>query len=221
MENLVFRVENFEGPLDLLVYLVRKKKMDIRDIPISQLADEFIEYTSKMRELDLNVSADFMATASYLMDLKSRALLPHLSAEEKKEFEEKREKLVEMIERYERVKTTVEEFFERDVKPRFPVRVTPAPNFKIEKLREVIESVIGSLRVKEKVYRIKREGLSVEDMMNRIMELEFPVDIEEIFKGIRNRYEFVIALLAILELLNMGRLRYEEGRLFDEQKSPR
>ncbi len=213
MEDLIFRVEDFEGPLDLLVYLVRRKKMDIRNVQISVLADEFMSYIDRMRRLDLNVSADFMATASYLMDLKSKALLPHLSAEEKRELEEKKERLVETIERYGKIKELVDEIAKRDFKPRYPVRVLPRPNFDLEKVKDLVEGVVKTVEIKERVYRIKSEGIGVDEMMERIMRSEFPIILSELFSRFESRYEMVVALLAILELLSVGRLKYEDGRL--------
>ena len=210
---MIFRVENFEGPLDLLVYLVKRKKMDIRDIPISQLADEFIEYMESLERADIDLSADFMSTASFLMEMKSKALLPRLSEDEKEEFEEKKERFMKLIENYAKVKEIVEDLTEEDVKPRFPVRVLPRPRFDNERIKNVIESVVNSVKLKERVYRVKRESIGIEEAVERILELDFPVELMEIFEGVRSRYEFVVILLAVLELLSVGKLRYEDGKL--------
>jgi len=74
--ELVFRLPQFEGPLDLLLHLAKKRKINVRQIPISQLADEFIEYVERMKKLDLQIASDFFVMASQLMELKSKYLLP-------------------------------------------------------------------------------------------------------------------------------------------------
>ncbi|MDK2898586.1 MAG: segregation and condensation protein, partial [Thermotoga sp.] len=85
--ELVFKLPVFEGPLDLLLYLVRKKKVDIRQVPISQLADEFVEYLEHMKRLDMKITSDFLEMASTLMELKSKLLIPRVREEEKRSEE--------------------------------------------------------------------------------------------------------------------------------------
>ncbi len=211
---MIFRFQEFEGPLDLLLHLVKKKKVDVRDIPISQLADEFINYMNQMKALDIDLNSDFMVTASYLMELKSRALLPKITEEEKKAFEEEKERLYEMIEAYAKVKELVRELERKDVKPIFPIRVSRIYGKIDTKMMKAIKAAIENAKIKEKVYKIRAEGLSVEEMMERILKLEFPVGIGDILSGAKSRYELVVILLAVLELIKIGKLHYKGGLVY-------
>lgn len=213
MAELVFKIEFFEGPLDLLVHLVRSKKVDVREIPISTLADEFINYMRQMEELDIKLSAEFFSTASHLMYLKSKALIPKLSEGERKKFEEEKEKLYEMIERYSKIKDLVEKMSRGDMRSGYPVRVDRSFGVVDEVVSEMVKAAVESVRVRERVYRIKMEGLSVEEAMERIMEMDFPVDPKDVFANAENKYELIVLVLAILELIKIGKLLYENGRL--------
>ncbi len=213
MAELVFKIEFFEGPLDLLVHLVRSKKVDVREIPISILADEFINYMRQMEELDIKLSAEFFSTASHLMYLKSKALIPKLSEGERKKFEEEKEKLYEMIERYSKIKDLVEKMSRGDMRSGYPVRVDRSFGVVDEVVSEMVKAAVESVRVRERVYRIKMEGLSVEEAMERIMGMDFPVDPKDVFANAENKYELIVLVLAILELIKIGKLLYENGRL--------
>ena len=213
MAELVFRTEAFEGPLDLLVYMVKSKKVDVREIPISVLADEFLEYMKKMEELDIQLSSEFISTASYLMYLKSKALLPRVMEEEKEEFEREKEKFYETIELYSRVKEIVNEVEKRGKKSRYPVRVDRVYGVVDKFVSEALKAAVKSVNLKSKVYKIKREEISLDDMMDRILSEEFPLEIEEIVKRAKSRYELVVMIVAILELIKMGEILYENGRL--------
>jgi len=197
--------------LDLLVFLVKQKKVDIKSIPISVLADEFIDYMQKMERLDINLSSDFMVTASYLMKLKSKALLPRISEEEKKMLEDEKERLYELIEAYARVKEMVRSIERKEIKPRFPVRISRTFGKMDFRMVKAIKAVVDGMKVREKVYRIKAESLSVEEMMEKLLNEDYPQSIEEILSKAKTRYELVIILLAILELIRLGKLVYERG----------
>ena len=102
------KVENFEGPLDLLCHLIDKNKMNIYDIKISQIADQYIEYINKMEELNLEVTSEFLIMASTLLYIKSKGLLPN-QAEEEEELTE--EQLIQRIIEYKKYKETPRKFF--------------------------------------------------------------------------------------------------------------
>lgn len=121
--DILFKLETFEGPLDLLLYLVQKKQIDIRQLSISQLADEFLYYINQMEEFNLNVTSEFISTAAYLLELKSKSLIPSLSDKERKEYEYKRELLFRRIEEYARLKQLAEELSRKDSAEQYPVKV--------------------------------------------------------------------------------------------------
>jgi len=209
--ELVFKLPVFEGPLDLLLFLVRKKKLDIREIPISQLADEFLEYLDRMRKMDVRITSDFLEMASTLMELKSKSLLPRMSEEERTEMERKKEELYRRVELYTKVKEVLEKMRQQDnVFRRRPV--TLRNRFfsgleDLESLARVVGRIVEEEKLKERVHRISRETLSVEEMMEEIFEeIKGEESVFTILSRSKSVYELAVRLLAILELLKLERL---------------
>jgi len=213
LEELIFKVREFEGPLDLLVYLVRQKKVDIREVPISELADDFMRYMEKMKELNIQLNSEFIATASYLMELKSKALLPKIIPEEKERFEKEKEDLYATIESYARIKELAREIAFKEIKERFPVRIYRSFGTIDKKIQKVLPRIIRNLKLRERVYKIKAEEITVEEMMEKLLNESFPAKIENLLERAKTRYELVVILLAILELIRLGKLSYSEGVL--------
>ncbi|RKX55479.1 MAG: segregation/condensation protein A [Thermotoga sp.] len=213
--ELVFKIPHFEGPLDLLLYLVRKKRLDVREIPIAQLADEFVEYIEKMEKMDIRVTSDFIEMASTLMELKSKSLLPGLSKEEREEFERKKEELMRRVEEYMKVKEILETLRKKErLFERTPVRMTLSfvRSFKKrERFLKILKSVLDTLETQEAVYRIKTEEISVEDMMERILEeMDEEEEIYDVLVRSKTKYELLVRFLALLELLKLGKI-YLDG----------
>ncbi len=213
--ELVFKIPHFEGPLDLLLYLVRKKRLDVREIPIAQLADEFVEYIEKMEKMDIRITSDFIEMASTLMELKSKSLLPRLSEEEREEFERKKEELMRRVEEYMKVKEILETLRKKErLFERTPVRMTLSfvRSFKKrEKFLKILKSVLDTLETQEAVYKIKTEEISVEDMMERILEeMDEEEEIYDVLVRSKTKYELLVRFLALLELLKLGKI-YLDG----------
>ncbi|AIY85993.1 MULTISPECIES: ScpA family protein [unclassified Thermotoga] len=209
--DLVFKLPVFEGPLDLLLYLVRKKKVDIREIPISQLADEFVEYLEHMKKLDMKITSDFLEMASTLMELKSKMLIPRVKEEEKESIDRKKEELYRRIEEYSKVKEIVSILKkEENLLKRKRVRVRNVFFEKIEgieKFREILKRIWKEEAMREAVHRVKSETLSVEEMMERILdEIDGEIEILRLLSRAENVYELIVRLLAILELVKIGKL---------------
>ncbi|MCD6550818.1 ScpA family protein [Thermotoga sp.] len=209
--ELVFKLPVFEGPLDLLLYLVKKKKVDIRQIPISQLADEFVEYLEHMKRLDMKITSDFLEMASTLMELKSKLLIPRVREKEREEIERKQEELYRRLEEYTKVKEIVQRLRkEASLLKRKPVRLK-TPFFgkaeRLEKFREILERIWKEEALRESVHRVRGEILSVEDMMEKILEeIDGEVEIFSLLSRAKSVYELIVRLLAILELVKIGKL---------------
>jgi len=213
--ELVFKIPHFEGPLDLLLYLVRKKRLDVREVPIAQLADEFVEYIEKMKKMDIRITSDFIEMASTLMELKSKSLLPRLSEEEREEFERKKEELMRRVEEYMKVKEILETLRKKErLFERTPVRMTLSfvRSFKKrERFLKILKSVLDTLETQEAVYKIKTEEISVEDMMERILEeMDEEEEIYDVLVRSKTKYELLVRFLALLELLKLGKI-YLDG----------
>ncbi len=204
--ELVFRLQEFEGPLDLLLYLVKKRKISVRQISISQLADEFVAYVEQMKKFDLNITSDFIAMATQLMEMKSKYILPSLTEKETKQLAQQEEDLYRRIEMYEKIKQLSEQIKERvkDIGARQLVRLPSLPQIEQEKLNKVLQAALQELNIRRAVYKIRRQSLTVEQAMSRVLDLLMGNDnvaLYDILKSGENRYQMIVYLLAVLELL--------------------
>ncbi|WP_041077344.1 segregation and condensation protein A [Thermotoga caldifontis] len=208
--ELIFRLPQFEGPLDLLLHLVKKRKINVRQIPISQLADEFIEYVERMKKLDLQIASDFFVMASQLMEIKSRYLLPSLSERERQQLKTMEEDIYRRIEMYEQVKQLADRIEKNADKflSRRIVRVTPVPYVQQEKLMNILKALLQELNIRASALRIKRLPTTVDQEMSEILRLlndGNELDIYELLKDAGSKYELIVRFLAILELVHLRR----------------
>ena len=221
-EELVFTLPKFEGSLDLLLYLVTKHKMDIMDIQVSIIADEFLDYINRMRKLDVNLASDFMVMASTLMEMKSRALLPRRTEEEEKELQEMKLDLSRRLMEYKIMKELGGFFKEKmeEISKYHPVKVGVERRIKkgdrkknerlFKRFREVFSIVGRELSLREKVYRIRGERYSVEEKMRwieGILENLDGVPLVDLLRESRDKLEMLVIFLAFLELVKIGSIR--------------
>lgn len=209
--ELVFKFQEFEGPLDLIIYLVKKKKLSIRDIPLSQLADEFYEYLQQMKNLNLNITSEFIVTASYLMELKSKSLLPRSSEDES--FKISKEKFYSQVEQYAALKDLVEKVKNSENLniEKMPVSVkTVFPKINEKKLKDIIKNAIKEVELKQKVYKIKKEEITIETIMSKVLNSNLNKNLYEILKNLNSKYEIIMYFLAILELIKLKKITLDE-----------
>lgn len=209
--ELVFKFQEFEGPLDLIIYLVKKKKLSIRDIPLSQLADEFYEYLQQMKNLNLNITSEFIVTASYLMELKSKSLLPRSSEDES--FKISKEKFYSQVEKYAALKDLVEKVKNSENLniEKMPVSVkTVFPKINEKKLKDIIKNAIKEVELKQKVYKIKKEEITIETIMSKVLNSNLNKNLYEILKNLNSKYEIIMYFLAILELIKLKKITLDE-----------
>ncbi|HEX4985646.1 MAG TPA: ScpA family protein [Burkholderiales bacterium] len=203
-------LETFEGPLDLLLYLIRKHNLDVLDIPMASLARQYMEYVEAMRESQLELAAEYLLMAALLVEIKSRMLLPR-PAQAGAEEEDPRADLVRRLLEYERMKaaaegindlpqagrdfTLVQVWFDREVEQRLP-HVIP------DDLRNAWLGLVARARV-TRHHRITREQLSVREHMSRILrnlQNQRFVRFEDLFDVSAGVPVLVVTFLAILEL---------------------
>lgn len=221
----------FEGPLDLLLHLIREHKLDIYDIPIVEVTDQYLQYMSLMESLDLDIAGEFLVMAATLLEIKSRMLLPvEPKAEDEEEEIDPRAELVERLIEYQRFKEAAELFREFEVDrgqvfrsgakepeidyaPFLMKDVTP--NLLLEALARVLADVGEG---EEEVTTITRRRISIRMKMSEIWRLvsssEQGVVFEELFEGSKDRAEIVITFLAILELLKLHRITVHQTEMF-------
>jgi len=219
--ELVFRLPQFEGPLDLLLHLAKKRKINVRQIPISQLADEFIEYVERMKKLDLQIASDFFVMASQLMELKSKYLLPSLSERERQQLKKLEEDIYRRIELYEQVKQLADRL-EKNIASflsRRKVRVTPMPYVQQEKLTKILKALLEEMNIRNSALRLKRLPITVDHVMSEILnELSDgnELDVYETLRKSNSKYELIVRFLAILELIHFKKIELvsRDGTLF-------
>ncbi|HEB86223.1 MAG TPA: segregation/condensation protein A [Gammaproteobacteria bacterium] len=213
----VFLAESFAGPLDLLLYLIKRQNLNILDIPIADITHQYVEYVEAMADLRLDLAGEYLVMAAMLAEIKSRMLLPRPVAEHDDE-EDPRAELVRRLQEYERYKQAAEDI---DILPRvgrdvFPVDVE-SPDLKIVRqppqidMKDVLSAFRDVLQRASmyKKHHIPLEPLSVRERMSRVLSaisVDQFTDFSELFTPDEGRGGVVVTLLAILELLRQSML---------------
>jgi len=209
-------LDAFEGPLDLLLYLIRKNNLDILNIPIAQITHQYMEYVEIMKELHLELAADYLVMAAMLAEIKSKLLLPR-SDNEAMEEHDPRAELIRRLQEYERFKRAA---LELDNLPRLGREVFTQAHYvpheietKIAKpqipLPELLSAFIDVLKRSELMatHTVQREALSVRERMSHVLELvnqQRFVPFHACFRLEEGKMGVVVSFLAILELLRLG-----------------
>ena len=205
-------LEAFEGPLDLLLYLIRRQNIDILDIPIAEITKQYVQYIELMKELQLELAGEYLLMAAMLAEIKSRMLLPRPETQEEEE-EDPRAELVRRLQEYERYKKAAEDIdqlprLERDVfvaSAEAPERkvVTKLPDVTLKELLLAFHDVLKRAEMFSNLH-MQREPLSVRQRMSeilaRIKASKF-TSFAELFDPEEGRMGVAVTFIAILELL--------------------
>ena len=239
-----YKLEKFEGPLDLLLHLIEKDKINIYDIPVAQIAEQYMEYVSAMQEKDLDIMSDFLVMAATLLDIKSRMLLPVQKDDENGIEEDPRKELVEKLLEYKRFKLMAQELAGMEFETNhilFKECLLPEEVAGYEKpvvLDELLEGVelhrlksIFEEIIKRSEYRldrhrssfgtIKKESISLEERINSLMQYasaKRKFSFRGIFEKKAGKLEIVVTFLALLELMKIGKIRLSQNALFDDME---
>lgn len=224
-------LENFEGPLDLLLFLVRKNELDIQNIPIVSITGQYMEYIDMMQALNLDIAGDFLVMASTLMYLKSRALLPKTDdGEEQQEEDAALEELKRQLLEYQQFKDAAERLkeqniLEKDVFAR-SLFAEPAAVDDDAALSEVsmfdliraFKAMLERTDGDESEYDVSREQISVKDkiveLLQRLEECRSGVDFKTLFPATPTRQQIIATFLAMLELIKMQAIRIYQNSNF-------
>jgi segregation and condensation protein A len=209
-------LEAFEGPLDLLLYLIRRQNLDILDIPIADITHQYMDYILLMQELDLELAGEYLLMAAMLAEIKSRMLLPRPQTAEGQEEEDPRAELVRRLQEYERYKRAAEDMdrlerLDRDV---FQASVEVVERKVIKILPEVTlqEMLLAFKDVVQRAamfahHHVQRERLSVRQRMSEVLStLEGGglVPFVALFRAEEGRMGVTVTLVALLELVREG-----------------
>ncbi len=230
--NYSFIINDFEGPLDLLLHLVKTSKMDIYDIKVEVITKQYLDFISKMEELNLDVASEYLVMASELIELKSRMLLPREKMGEDDEYEEDpRENLVNRMLEFAKYKEMIETFkeMESDRKEIFTKVQDDLSEYKKEienngdiTLTDLLNALNEFLKEKEdekpKQTKITKKELSVTDRtidIRNILKNKKKVSFFELFE-VKTREYVVVTFLSILEMAKKGEIDIKQSNNFNE-----
>ena len=218
-------LEGFEGPLDLLLYLIRKQNIDILDIPIAEITRQYMGYVELMRITNLDLAAEYLVMAALLAEIKSRMLLPRQATNEEDE-EDPRAILIRRLQEYERYSqaaTAVEDLprLERDihraqVKYDIPKEDVADPNVTLQQLMLAYERVVARVESREGLF-VSRDTLSIRERMTdilKILRIQKNVMFEQLFKPEEGRLGVVVTFISLLELFRGDSLIVVQNEAF-------
>ena len=224
MAEYKVKFEVFEGPLDLLLYLIKKQEVDIYQVNLTQLATQFVEYIDLMRMLDLEIAGEFLVMAATLMYIKSRELLPkdlQVESEGEDDTADPRWELIRQLVEYKKFKDAAAqlqalEIRQEGVYPRMPVKPEFAPEVASPKtdaslfdLLNAVNAILKRIAAKEQTRDIFEDRWTVSEkieiLLRRISE-QTTLRFSELFAGATSRTEVVVTFLAVLELVRLRQI---------------
>jgi len=229
--NYKLRLDIFEGPLDLLLYLIKKDDIDVRDIPIARVTEQYMKYIEMMKVLNLDIVGDFLVMAATLMQIKSRMLLPPDPVEGV--VEDPRDELVRRLEEYQRFKEIAEELKEKESARRDlfgremsedtekQLRDDAKETYFEASLFDLINALSDALKrsPEEVIHEIVKEEYTVEQKIHDILHLllnENAVKLTDIFRRTKSKIEAIVTFLAILELIRLKEIKAVQKELFGD-----
>ena len=233
--DVTFKIESFEGPLDLLLHLIQKNKMEITDIRISEITEQYMEYLEEMKRFDMEITGDFLVMAATLLYIKSKMLLPRPKDDE--DEEDPRTELVDRLLEYAKYKEAVEFLNPRQESGKYYFEKLPEKiklpkvryidvEFPVSLLFEAFANVMENHELKKPPKKesfdviVQREIVSVADRIKFIRNIfkdRKTIKFEDFFDDVTTRAQAVSTFLAILELMSHGNLMAcseENGLLF-------
>ncbi len=239
MDRIFYKLENFEGPLDLLLHLIEKNKIDIYNIPIAEITEQYLDYVSELREEDLDIVSDFLVMAATLLEIKSRMLLPKEVDEEGEEIDPRAELVRRLLEykKYKYMAALLRQredgaglyFYKVPTIPKEVEKYTPPVDLEellkdvnLEKLRETLmdivkrrEDAIDQVRAKFGV--IKRERISLQGRIRDVLEYarkHGSFSFRHMVRKKDDKMDVVVSFLAVLELMKMGKITLNQEKPF-------
>jgi segregation and condensation protein A len=225
------KLEVFEGPLDLLLYLIKRDEIDIYEISIERITRQYLEYLQAFKELKIDIAGEFIVMAANLIYLKSRSLLPldQQPPEEDAEEDDPRWDLIRQLIEYKKFKEAAAQLHDRALEQErlfardggSPASDAPLPLHEVGifQLIHAFQEVIKRVEAREDLREIFGERFSVSDKIEKILDRVSngtPVRFSELFGQIVSRVEIVVTFLALLELIRLNQVRALQPKMFDE-----
>ncbi|HTW23633.1 MAG TPA: segregation/condensation protein A [Candidatus Baltobacteraceae bacterium] len=220
----------FEGPLDLLLDLIRKQEMDIHNIPIAKVTEQYLDYLHQLEKLDIDVSADFIYMAASLIHIKSKMLLPQDPLAGPEAIEDPRQELVHRLLEHEKFKNAAQLLYQ---KQQIEDHVWSKPDRALYTGDAVEGELVVSLvdlvktfqqilerRKEVKKFELRHESVTIAQMMDRLrrqlVASDEPVSLIEFFDVCETRNAMIVALLAVLEMVRMQAIILVQSDLFED-----
>ena len=229
--DITVRLQVFEGPLDLLLHLLDKNKVNIYDIPIVEIKAQYMEYIAEMKRQDLDVLSEFLVMAATLIDIKSKMLLPS-DPDSEEEEEDPRAELVQQLLEYKMYKCMAYELKDRQMdaqrvmfkEPTIPDEVLAyeepvnvaelVSDVTLAKLNEIFKSI-----KKRRIGKVQKEEVSLEDKIAQLQEYAKEhkhFSFRSLLEAQSGKVEIIVTFLAILELMKMGKIFISQEHIFDD-----
>jgi segregation and condensation protein A len=220
----------YEGPLDLLLDLIRKQEMDIHNIPIAKITEQYLDYLHSLEKLDIDVSADFIYMAATLIHVKSKMLLPPDPLAGPDAQEDPRDELVHRLLEHEKFKNAAQLLYQ---KQQIEDHVWSHPDRSLygtdETEGELVVSLVDLVKVFSQVlerrkevakFELHHDTVTIAQMMDRLRQrlisTEEPVSLVEFFEACETRNAMIVALLAVLEMVRMQAILLVQAELFSD-----
>jgi segregation and condensation protein A len=223
------RLDSFEGPLDLLIHLIRKNEVDIYDIPIALITEQYLGFIAVMQELDLDVAGEFLVMAATLIHIKSRMLLPRHDPTQEDPEEDPREALVRRLLEHQKFKAAAELLHERETlrsaqwtRADGPIAEiageAPEPEIEVDlfSLISAFRAVVERAKQRPKIY-LPGEQMPIEErieqLLGKLSETE-ACGFEDLFADMQSRAGMIVTFLAILEMIRLKLIRvFQSGAM--------
>ena len=241
MEKITYKLEKFEGSLDLLLHLIEKNKIDIFDIPIATITEQYFEYISKMEEANMDISSDFLVMAATLLEIKSKMLLPLVKNEEGEEIDP-RQDLVERLLEYKKYKNLGIELSDyEDVAPEYMLKPPTIPSdvktyipsidyeellkgIDVNRLNEVFTEVLRRKRdsidtMRANFGKLEKEKVPLKDTILYVIKyanLNKKFNFRNLLEEQSDKTHIIVTFLAVLELMKVGRLKINQEKNFSD-----
>ncbi|MFD2611963.1 segregation and condensation protein A [Paenibacillus gansuensis] len=238
--TVLYKLQSFEGPLDLLLHLIDKSEIDIYNIPVREITEQYLDYLNTMQELQLDVTSEFLVMAATLLSIKSKMLLPkppvieYEMDEYYQEDYDPRAELVQKLIEYRKYKGIAEHLREKelersliysrepeDLSPYLPeMKENPVKGLHVTDLMVAFQRALKKAAAQQSVAKIRRDEISVKDRMKEVAALlrdrGGKLLFSKLFSGEMGREEIVVTFLALLELMKMKQITCYQYRLFDD-----
>ncbi len=239
--DMTVKLQVFEGPLDLLLHLLDKNKVNIYDIPIVEITNQYMEYIAEMKRRDLNILSEFLVMAATLIDIKSKMLLP-ATGEEDEEEEDPRNELVQQLLEYKMYKCMAYELKDRQMdasrvmfkEPTIPEEVLAyeepidmeelISDVTLAKLNEIFKSIMKKQvdkidPIRSKYGKIEKEEVSMEEKMVYLENYALNhkhFSFRNLLESQSSKVEIIVTFLAILELMKVGKIFISQEEIFGD-----